>query len=176
MMEKGTGDDKQYYACMFRLNGSEHYVLWYTDDPDGLVRESGRIRPFSSLKDLQAYARAQGFRLRSGAPTMYDWDWIHAWSMDPEPGKIDAAVLLDAWNMLADTRVADESTGLFAEADRRGGGLYDKLFRANKLPAITSSDVENYEPHWAPAEVKRLAHIFRIGIEMLRRELGEAAG
>ena len=32
-----------YYPCVFRLEGVDHYVMWYFDDRDGLVREGGHV-------------------------------------------------------------------------------------------------------------------------------------
>jgi hypothetical protein len=31
----------EYFPCVFRLEGVDRYVIWYSDDRDGLVREGG---------------------------------------------------------------------------------------------------------------------------------------
>jgi hypothetical protein len=162
----------EFFACLFRLDGTDHYVLWSTNDVDGLVRDNGRIVRFSSLAALHAYASTQGRVVNAGEPTIYDWDRIQRWCDRPVAPEIAPDPFLTAWNMLGDSRRPAKTTGLFAHADQRLGQLYDKLFRANNLPAMTPQGSE-YWPTWTQSEVTSLARVLRLGLEELRRQLDQ---
>ena len=43
----------EYFPCLFRLGGADHYVIWYSDDRDGLLQEPERRR----LDDLMRVYR-----------------------------------------------------------------------------------------------------------------------
>ena len=49
----------EYFACLFKLGNVDSYVIWYSDNRDGLVRENGRVVTFPSLEDLDAFLREQ---------------------------------------------------------------------------------------------------------------------
>ena len=161
---------RKFFACLFRLDETDQYVLWYSNDADGLVRDAGRIVRFSSLEALHAYASAQGLTLQTGEPTIYDWDRIQRWCDRPVAAEIAPDPFLTAWNMLVDSRRPASTAGIFAQAHQRLWELYDKLFRANNLPAMTPPGSE-YWPTWTQSEVTNLAQVLRLGLEELRRQL-----
>jgi len=163
----------EYFPCVFRLGGTDQYVMWSSDDRGGLVRKNGRVVTFPSLAELHAYALQRGLKLQPAELGRYDWDSIERWCDEPVASGIALGPFLNAWNMVLGTLPACEESGLFSHADGRNGALYEKLFRANNLPAMTAPGGEYY-PVWTRAEVDALAQVLRLGIAEVRHQL--AAG
>jgi hypothetical protein len=161
---------KKYYPCLFRLDRVDRYVIWYSSDKDGLVRHDGRIVALPSVAALRDFAGQHGLSLEREAPPLYDWDAIEKWCAKPAASELDADTFLNAWNMLLDARHSDEAESLFDRAHDRRGGLYDKLFRSNNLPAITPPGAEYYAT-WTGAEIHTLSRILQLGIAELRQQL-----
>ena len=159
-----------FFVCIFRLGGNDHYVIWHSNDHDGLVREAGRLVSFPSLTDLEAYSGTHGLTLQPDEPVLYDWDALARWCDAPVASAIAPHAFLNAWNMLLDVQPPGGEPGLFQHAHERGGTLYDKLFRANNLPAMTPPGAE-YEPMWTRADVAMLAQLLRLGLGELRHQV-----
>jgi hypothetical protein len=104
------------------------------------------------------------------SPAIYDFDGIAAWCSSPVAETIDPVSFLDAWNMLDDAlSVRSDVRSLYDVTSRRPGAnyIYDKLFWANNLPAVTPLG-EHYEPVWSPEEIEMMAQIYRLGLVELR--------
>lgn len=159
-----------YSPCRFRLDGLDHFVLWYSDDSDGLVRVDGRLLSWSSLASLLEYARSKGMAVQSAEVPLYDWDGVERWCADPAPERLDAVRWLNAWNMAVDAIVPDQESEQFRQANARADALYEKLFRANNLPAMTPAGAE-FRPVWTKAETAELARLLRLGVAEIRRQM-----
>ncbi len=157
--------ERLHYTVMFRLDGSDRFVVWYCDDVDGvLLDESKLIATFPSPAAVEAYAVNLGLELLEEPPGVYDFDRIAAWVAAPGAEGIDCSVMLDAWNMLADA-ANSLSCKLF---EPRGAKLvYDKLFWGNNLEAVTPPG-EHYEPTWSRVDVAVLAGVLSAGLSTLR--------
>jgi len=160
----------EYFPCSFRLGNVDHYVIWCSDDRDGLVRESERVVTFPSLAELRVYAVEHDRQLQPAEVARYDWDSIERWCDEPAATGIAPGPFLNAWNMIVDALPTGEESSLFSHADGRNGALYDKLFRANNLPTMTPPGAEYY-PVWTKTEIDALARVLRLGIAELRHQL-----
>jgi|SRR5882724_1213465 len=159
-----------YFPCLFRIGEADCYVIWYSNEQDGLVRENGRLVLFASPQELLTYAGTHGLELQAAEPARYDWDVLASWCDNPVANEMMVGPFLNAWNMLLDAHRTDDAAGLFLHAHERAEALYDKLFRANNLPAMTPPGAE-YEPVWTKAELTTLAQLLRLGIVELRRQV-----
>jgi hypothetical protein len=160
----------EYFACLFKLGDVDYYVIWYSDNRDGLVRDSGRAVTFPSLQELDVYAAQHRLKLKPEEIARYDWDAIEQWCDEPAAIGIAVGPFLSAWNMVVDTLPACEESTLFSHVDGRNGDLYRKLLRANNLPAMTPPGAEYY-PVWTRTEVDALAQVLRLGIAEVRHQL-----
>jgi hypothetical protein len=160
----------EYFPCLFRLEGADYYVIGYSDERDGLLRESGRLLVFQSLTELHAYALQRGVAIQPTEVAKYDWDAIERWCDRPLANGIAVGPFLNAWNMVVDTLPAFGEPRLFSHADARNGAVYEKLFRANNLPAMTPPGAEYY-PVWIRAEVEALATVLRLVVTEVRRQV-----
>jgi hypothetical protein len=152
------------------LENVDHYVIWCSDDRDRLVRENERVVTFPSVAELRTYALQHGLQLKPTEVAMYDWDSIERWCDEPAATGIVPGPFLDAWNMIVDALPTSGESSLFSHADGRNAALYDKLFRANNLPAMTPPGAEYY-PVWTKPDVGALAQVLRLGLAELRHQL-----
>jgi hypothetical protein len=162
--------ERLHYIVMFRLDGSDRFAVWYTDDVDGvLLDEAKLVATFPSPGAVKAYAANLGLELVEEAPEVYDFDRIAAWIAEPRAAGIDCSMMLNAWNMLADT-ASSLSCRLF---EPRGSKLvYDKLFRGNNLEVVTPPG-EHYEPTWSDEDVAVLAGVLSAGLGTLRAAVSQ---
>ena len=159
-------DKKLYYLCRFQLNGS-CFVIWYTNDDDGLLHEStGRLFTFSTEEGALTHAAVSGLILEDGPPMHFDFDSLARWCERPSAETIDCSGFLNAWNMLFDAGALQAG-----DFDR---DVYDKLFWGNNLPAVTPLG-ETYTPRWTLDEMRKLQLILGRGIDRLRAKLEAAA-
>ena len=159
----------EYYLCRVWLGGEARFVAWFTADLDGFLRDPrGRLV-------VAGNAGALGVPLAATETAEYDFDRIQAWCAAPDPAGVDCRSFLDSWNFL------DDLTGLHAGADtphtclsRAAGGVYDKLFWGNNLPAVTPPD-ERYAPAWSASELAAIRGVFESGLGVLAAELAGSA-
>jgi hypothetical protein len=80
-------------------------------------------------------------------------------------------LLLDAWNLFGDVA---RSVGVpLDDRSAERHTLYDKLFAANNLPAVTPPG-ERYEPRWSESELAGLREVLAEGIQVFRAALRHA--
>jgi hypothetical protein len=71
--------DQRYYLSEFRFDRRRMYVVWYSNDKDGLARSAdGKIASFADESQVHAFCRANGLSLMPQPPAVYDFDLIHA--------------------------------------------------------------------------------------------------
>ena len=100
------GDRKQssrrYYGLLYRLDGSYRWLLWYSDEVDGLYIEDGRFPSFASADALSRYAAARGLAMDTVGATVHDVDAVVEWLSRPSRIAVDSAEFLAAWNLAQD--------------------------------------------------------------------------
>ena len=136
--------ERLHLPCRLKLDGTAGYVLWYSDETDGVITDAqGRPVIFPSVAAARRQAMCAQLALSAERPTTYDVDALIAWAAGADPDLIDPADFLKFWNLMTDVADSTRSEGLA----RRLAGLnkqYDKLFwgttsRASRLLAATTS-------------------------------------
>lgn len=153
---------RQFYPVQIRVDGQVHWLVWFGDEIDGVVCDGQRLRSFASLSELQAYASHQALNLL-GDVSIFDLDAAMSWSGDPDPSEV-----LDAWNLFKD--IASSLGSPFFDRGPESDALYEKVFRANNLPAMTVPG-ERFTPIWDETELTRLRNLLMAGVEMIRTAL-----
>jgi hypothetical protein len=158
---------RKYYKVRYRLDGVDSYLIWFSNDSDGVVAaEDGSILSFRGESDLCAYAERRGLGFEPEGPSEFDFDLVEHWLSTPDRETIDCHLFLDAWNLFGD--IASSSGHADLERSFRGaGGVYDKLFWGNNLPAVTPPG-EHYVPAWSEGEVAELHRILSDGMRLIR--------
>jgi|SRR5438309_12126281 hypothetical protein len=160
-------DERKYYLCKLLLDCRPLYVIWYSDAVDGLVRLKDRkIASFADERQVRAFCRENGISLMLEPPAVYDFDKVATWCGCPAAGSIEPTAFLNAWNMFEDAHGFRLDAHLHDVSSQRAGKIYDKLFFANNLPAVTPHGA-SYEPIWSEDEVELLSRIYHFGLAEL---------
>jgi hypothetical protein len=169
-------EERLHYLCRVRLNGAVVFVIWYSGERDGFVRDDvGRLRAACTPEVLTAAAGARDVFLVSSEPADYDFDRIRAWCAAPDGSGIDCSAFLDTWNFLDDLAgLYDGAETPYARLSRGAAARYDKLFWGSNLPAVTPSG-ERFEPDWRADELAEVRLVLEAGLGLLESEL-RAAG
>ena len=159
---------RNYYTVGYRLAGLDLYLIWFSNESDGVVVEGdGAVPSFRTQADLCVYARRRGLRLETEATPVFDFDSVAHWLRNPDRRMIDCVVFLNAWNLFGDVA---SSTGhaAFDRSSRNAAGTYAKLFWGNNLPAVTAPE-EHYFPAWSDGEVADLHRVLSDGMRLFRK-------
>jgi len=161
-------DERKYYLCELLLDRRRLYVVWYSGEVDGLVRlKDGNIASFAAELQVRAFCRENGLSIMLAPSAVYDFDKMAMWCDSPASGSIEPTAFLNAWNMLEDAHGSRLDAHLHDISPQRAGKIYDKLFFANNLPAVTPRGA-SYEPIWSEGEIELLSRIYRFGLAELR--------
>ena len=96
-------DHRSHFAVRYRLDGSERYFIWYTDDQDGvLLADAGRLATFSTLSAVEQFLSLRDLALEPEQSDIYDFDQLDSWVAQPKAETIDCVVMLNVWNLLTD--------------------------------------------------------------------------
>jgi hypothetical protein len=150
--------DREHYQVRYWLDGVDSFLIWYSNDSDGVVVEGdGSVPSFRARSALSAYAERWGLAFEAEEPSEFDLDAIEHWLSKPEDSQINFRLFLNAWNLF-DVVAFSTGDGSFGRTSREASGVYDKLFLGNNNPAVTPSG-EDYVPVWAEVEVAELHRI-----------------
>src|SRR4051795_7410355 len=94
---------REYYVYRIRYRSREFSVLWFSDEPDGvLLRPDGRFVCFAAQTELVAYAKEHALNLLGDEGDLLDLDWVSDWCKHPAAETLICVVALDAWNFFGD--------------------------------------------------------------------------
>jgi len=160
---------RQYYVYRYRLDGNEAFLIWYSNQVDGLhVDAAGVVPVFTTARDLADYATQHGITLASLEPGFADLDPVARWLGNPDSDQVNPSMFKDAWNLFSDL---SNSIGGDFDADKDlTQGIYDKLFWGCNLPAMTPEG-KAYEPLWDDSEIEIMSGTLAHGLTMFRKAL-----
>lgn len=161
---------REVYSLLYRLDGRERFLLWFSDESDGVITDAeGSVPTFASARELDGYARRASLTLSNEEPRLHDLDAVRAWLADPRAETIDCDESLCAWNLFVDVaRSVTETSEEFLAVDGAQGSLYERVFWGCNLPAVTP-DGEAFHPSWTRDEVRALAAVLTRGLELFAR-------
>ena len=158
-----------YYHLSYRLDAIDAYLIWFSNDQDGLITEpDGTVPSFPDHISLLAYASAHHLAIDPMPPVPHDLDAIVSWLRRPLLGDIDCDNVLSVWNLFGD--LARSVGGSFDRDHKRSRRIYEKLFWGNNLPAVTPPG-KHYTPIWSDEERLILQEILKEGLLLFRRHV-----
>jgi hypothetical protein len=160
----------EYYACWYRLDGQDRYLIWYTNDVDGILLRDGNIPVFNGQDALIEYAAAHGIKIQDEEPELHDLDVVAKWVERPTGNTIDCSSFNAAWNLFADA--SKSVKGEFDQDQKSTKKVYEKLFCGTNLPSVTPVGKE-YEPIWTNKEVELLREVLAQGLELFQGKTTE---
>jgi hypothetical protein len=148
------------------------YVLWYTNEVDGILRDAaGHVVSRRDIDELRVLASDIGIELSPEGPAVYDFDSLgEVLALNPRRSK-ECNTLLEAWNLLDDAITPVDDGGCLHRKSRESAAVYEKLFWASNIPALTPPDKE-FLPEWSEAETRQIVEVLQAGTRGLRRLLG----
>lgn len=158
--------DRQYYILWCRLDGSDSYLIWYTDEKDGVfVERDGFVPSFKDADSLVKYAEQRGLGVDAEGPILLDLDVLRKWLKEKDVELIDPHSFNGAWNLFAD--VSRSIDGGFDTNQELTQKIYNKLFWGCNLPSVTPEG-EQYHPAWTKRELKIMHDVLSSGLQMFR--------
>jgi hypothetical protein len=158
---------RKYYPIRLRLEWEDLYLIWFSDDTDGVVLEKDNsVASFRTRSELISYAARHGLLLEAEEPTLFDVDSVERWLDRPDSEAIDCSLFLDSWNLFTDI-ASSRGDSVFDRDSRAAETVYHKLFWGNNLPAVTPPG-EHYGPIWSDEEVSELQQVLCAGMVLLR--------
>ena len=161
----GMTESRSHFAVQYKLNGTERYLVWYSDETDGvLLALPERVATFQDLEALDRYLLHKGLNRDSDAPSHYDFDRLADWLDKPSAATVNCPFILDCWNMLSD---ATRSLGSAAPSPSGTTDVCDKLFWGCNLPAVTPPG-KHFTPEWSDGEIASISSVLSTGLKAFR--------
>jgi len=157
---------RQYYILWYRLDGSDPFLIWYSDDKDGVfVDPDGSVPSFKDATSLSRYAAVRDLGVDTEGPILLDLDVVREWLERKDVGLIDPHSFNGAWNLFAD--VSRSVNGRFDTNQKLTRKIYNKLFWGCNLPSVTPVR-EQYHPAWTKRELEIMHNVLSSGLQVFR--------
>ena len=158
----------EYYPLNIIIDGKDHYCIWFIDQTTGFVTECNRINAYSSLEKLKAYAGQKEIKLcneesANGEGVVILYPEGDAPAFDNSQG---CRYYINVWNTADDIAVTLDKPFSGKSGDNSIDDIYDKLFWACNLPAVTPEGKE-YIPIWSKEEMELLKKIIDDAIKII---------
>lgn len=167
---------RHYLSHGIRLGGRRWYLLWFSDEQDGVITDNQQVLAFPDRKAVRTYAHDRGWvvdrHLARTAQPLQNFDRVQAWVTACRP-RVEAPLLLNAWNFLLDVALsvgAEDNLVVVGYREATAGDVYDKLFWGSNLPSVMAPG-QTYRPRWSQAERQALQDVLTDGLSLLTRVL-----
>lgn len=158
--------EKEYYILRYRLDKRDSYLIWYSDETDGVITNTtGEVISFRSLEELLEYASMNRIVIDQEETIMNNLDLVAEWIDGNDPDLINFTEFNSIWNLWTDIA---GSTGRNFDVDMdEADKIYDKLFQGYNVPAVNSEGKEHIT-EWEEDEIRVLKELFTNGMAMFR--------
>ncbi|MGE5681577.1 MAG: hypothetical protein ACM34K_11935 [Bacillota bacterium] len=158
--------EKEYYILRYRLDKRDSYLIWYSDETDGVITNTtGEVISFRSLEELLEYASMNRIVIDQEETIMNNLDLVAEWIDGNDPDLINFTEFNGIWNLWTDIA---GSTGRNFDVDMdEADKIYDKLFQGYNVPAVNSEGKEHIT-EWEEDEIRVLKELFTNGMAMFR--------
>ncbi len=150
-----------HYITLLDFKFRRLYILWISDDIDGVVVDNQRkVIAFKDKAQLLKFVEKKAISLKEGI-TAYYINNLQQWVLEPDRN-IDYEVFLNFWNLCTDISY---SVGIDFMGDVRDeliNNLYNKLFDAS---GTFISEEPN--PTFNEVEISKLSEIIQNGLALL---------
>jgi len=129
---KKVSDYKSYYALWLKFKGRDQYLLWFSNEKDGIwVNDKGMVPVWENTEELKSFTIKVGIELEDEKPKCHDLDKVKAFLIK-ESWEIMANEVLEAWNLFIDLGNSVKDKG-FITKDKGSLELYNEIFRLSGL-------------------------------------------
>jgi len=155
----------EYFELPYRLNQKERWLLYFTNDHDGVATDKdGTVLTFASKDSLAAYAKKKRWKLKPATQDL-DFDRVRQWVEKIDGTKPDCPALYATWNLMGDIASSLGQAGRFPGYDNKYEPIHEELFWGCNLPGMAPAD-RPYQPRFTKEEVKSLQEVLAYGLEL----------
>ena len=159
----------KYYIIWYRLYGIDSYLIWYSDEKDGVfVDSNGFVPSFKDSDSLLKYAAERTISVDIEEPILLNLDRVNKWLEEKDVELIECNTFNGAWNLFAD--VSHSINGKIDPDPDLTLEIYNKLFWGCNLPSVTPKG-EKYHPAWTQRELKIMAEVLGSGMQMFQERV-----
>jgi hypothetical protein len=165
-------ENRRHYVCRVRFNTAIAFVVWYSGDSGGCLRDDdGKLLAAHNLGALASGIADRDVILADSDPSDYDFDRIRCWCATPVAAEIDCSAFLDAWNFFDDLGALSAAADTpYTRESHAAIACYDKLFWGANIPALTPPGAR-FEPVWRADELTAIRRVMEAGLVLLHSEL-----
>lgn len=156
---------REHYLVRAVYKSRNSFLVWYSDDEDGVLLLDGSLLLFESIDEAMSFAEKQGFLLDINE-TEFDFTSIFELLKGIEVSE-NCSKLINIWNFFSDLArsldkefIGDSDEGLTMD-------IYNKLFYGINLGVLKN---EEYHPTFDDEEEERCVSIFNDGLSILDKQ------
>ena len=137
---------KKYYLIKIFYRNKNWFLIWYSDDVDGVVANGNRISIFENIDQVVGFAKDNGIVLEEGLTIL---NIIDITNLTEKTRNVmlsyNCKELFDIWNILGDIAMSTNDKFIGNSDDEVTRDVYEKLFYGSNL-RIINRDMEEYHP------------------------------
>lgn len=160
---------KQYYPLEINFSDNSYFLLWYTDEEDGVEIEEEKIIWFRTLIELENYSLNNQIELNTTENRIvYDFDKLENWAKS-DIRKYNPVEILNAWNLFTDLSISlnKKYSGDIPEI------LRDRIFeRLNDITIWNNTEARRQKlynlENWNEEEIQKVKSILVEGLNIFK--------
>lgn len=160
----------EYFVLPIRWGSETLYVLYFSNDDDGVVLgPDRRILARSTQDEAVDLAKQRKLELQEPMESL-DLATLQSW-LGSRSSKLPAANLLyRCWNFFGDVATCLKKADLYLGYDSDNLSIHEELFWGCNMPGLSQS-AERYEVDFSQSELRTLRSVLKSGLEIFQQGL-----
>ena len=165
--------ERHYYSYVVRSSDTDHYVIWYAGEPDGLyVGPDEGLPTFASHHELECYATNHRLLVDDSESDVLDLDAVRTFGAASKGTPVRCNQILNAWNFFIDLARSLGGPGTnFLNLDQELNRVYEKVFWGCNLAPVTPPG-KHYTPIWSSSERASIQQLMKAGLLLWDTAIG----
>ena len=162
----------EYFEMPFRFRDKERWLIYYTNDQDGMVTDKdGRILSFANPEAAAEFAKKKKWKIKTGQDPL-DLDQIGRWVEKLDHRDLDCPSLYRTWNLMGDVASSLGKASEFPGYDSDAMLVHEELFWGCNLPGMAPVD-QPYVAKLSEEDAELVQDVLASGLHMLLTHLKE---
>ena len=166
------GPDMEYFEMACRFRAKERWLIYYTNDQDGVVTDKeSKILSFATPEAAAEFAKKKKWKIKQGQDPL-DLDKIGGWVEKLDPKSLDCPALYRTWNLLGDVASSLGKASEFPGYESDAMLIHEELFWGCNLPGMAPAD-QPYIAKLSQEDAEVVQDVLASGLQMLLANLKE---
>lgn len=153
---------RQYYLVKVTYKDIESFLIWYSDDEDGLLLLDDNLLIFKNIDEAMSFAKNQNFLLEMDE-NKFDFSDVFELLKGIEFSE-NCSKLINIWNFFSDLAKSLNMEFVGDSDDDVVTDIYSQLFHGINIKVLKN---EEYHPILDDEEKQKCVSIFRNGLSLL---------